>query len=137
MSALLQYVALNFEFEFEETLFYLNLVTLPDTHTHTHTHIHTQEVQTQLGHKQGINSFLIRPVQRITKYKLLLSDLHKTAKKAQLDTPILEKALSLMEEIPKRANDAMTLSMICGYDGNIHSYGQLIAHVSGGQGRRS
>ncbi len=35
-----------------------------------------------------------------------------------------------MEEIPKRANDAMTLSMICGYDGNIHSYGQLIAHVS-------
>ncbi len=35
-----------------------------------------------------------------------------------------------MEEIPKRANDAMTLSMIVDYDGNIHSYGQLIAHVS-------
>ena len=85
-----------------------------------------EDIQNQLGHRQGINSFLIKPVQRITKYQLLLRDLHKSAQKSSLDTPQLEKALQVMHDIPKRANDAMTLSMIYGYEGNIHAHGQII-----------
>ena len=46
-----------------------------------------------------------------------------------MSTPNLEKALELMQDVPKRANDAMTLSMICGYDGNIHAQGQIILQV--------
>ena len=88
-----------------------------------------QEVKTQLGHRQDIDSYLIKPVQRITRYKLLLGDLYRSAQKAEMKTPILERALSLMEDVPKRANDAMTLSMIYGYEGNIHSSGQIILQV--------
>ena len=68
-------------------------------------------------------------MQRITRYKLLLGDLYRSAQKAEMETPILERALSLMEDVPKRANDAMTLSMIYGYEGNIHSSGQIILQV--------
>ena len=48
-----------------------------------------------------------------------------------METGNLEKALQLMQDIPKRANDAMALSMIFGYDGNIHANGQIILQVSG------
>lgn len=90
---------------------------------------HSQEVQNQLGHREGIASFLIQPVQRITKYQLLLRDLRKTALKLGMEVPNLEKALHQMQDIPKRANDALALSMICGYEGNIHANGQIIQHV--------
>ena len=89
-----------------------------------------QEVKTQLGHRQDIDSYLIKPVQRITRYKLLLGDLYRSAQKAEMETPILERALNLMQDVPKRANDAMTLSMIYGYEGNIHHSGQIILQVS-------
>ena len=82
--------------------------------------------------RQGIDSYLIKPVQRITKYQLLLRDLKKSGEKAGLETGNLEKALQLMQDIPKRANDAMALSMIFGYEGNIHANGQIILQVSGG-----
>lgn len=80
--------------------------------------------------RQGIDSFLIKPVQRITKYQLLLRDLKKSGDKAMMKTDTLEKALQLMQDIPKRANDAMALSMIFGYEGNIHANGQIILQVS-------
>ena len=48
-----------------------------------------------------------------------------------METGGLEKALELMQDIPKRANDAMALSMIFGYDGNIHANGRIILQVSG------
>ena len=91
----------------------------------------TQDIQTQLKHRQGIASFLIKPVQRISQYQLLLRDLQKSAQKAGLaSTPQLDAALQQMQDVPKRTNDAMTLSMICGYEGAISASGQLIMHVS-------
>ena len=56
-------------------------------------------------------------------------DMHRSTQKAGMSTPNLERALQLMQDVPKRANDAMTLSMICGYDGNIHTHGQIILQV--------
>ena len=62
-------------------------------------------------------------------YKLLLRDIHNTAKKLGTVTSTLEKALQITQDVPKRANDAMTLSMIYDYDGNIHKHGQIILQV--------
>ena len=94
--------------------------------------ISPQDIQTQLKQRQGIASYLIKPVQRISLYQLLLRDLHKSAQKAGItSTPNLQSALQQMQDLPRRANDAMTLSMICGYDGNVSASGQLIMHVSG------
>lgn len=85
-----------------------------------------EEAQKQLSHRQGIDSVLIEPVQRATRYKLLLRELHSTASKINVVPASLEKAIQITHDVPKRANDAMTLSMIYGYDGNIHKHGQII-----------
>ena len=88
-----------------------------------------QETQKQLGHRQRIDALLIKPVQRMSQYKLLLRDIHETARKLGEVTPTLEKAVQITQEVPKRTNDAMTLSMIYGYEGNIHKHGQIILQV--------
>lgn len=45
------------------------------------------------------------------------------------DVPLLEEAVQLMQDVPKQANDAMALSMIVGYHGNIHANGQIVLQV--------
>jgi kalirin len=95
------------------------------TYTH-HGGTFFTEVQKKLGLREDIASFLIKPVQRITKYQLLLKDLLRTSQKAGKEVPLLEEALQLMQDVPKQANDAMALSMIIGYHGNIHANGQII-----------
>ncbi len=83
----------------------------------------------QLGHRQALDSLLIKPIQRMGMYKLLLRDLHATSKKALMLSSMMERALQMTQDVPKRANDAMTLSMIYGYDGNVHKHGQIILQV--------
>ena len=85
-----------------------------------------QGLQFQLGQKEDISSLLIRPVQRITKYQLLLGQLLRYAEKYGLPYTQLEKAVELMTEVPKRANDMMKLSMIDEYPSNIHANGSLL-----------
>lgn len=89
-----------------------------------------QDLQLKLGFREDIASFLIKPVQRITKYQLLLKDLLKSSQKAGWNVPLLEQALQLMQDVPKQANDAMALSMIVGYHGNIHANGQIVLQVN-------
>lgn len=89
-------------------------------------HCRIQGLQLQLGQKEDISSLLIRPVQRITKYQLLLGQLAKYADKYGLPCVQLGKAVELMTEVPKRANDKMKLSMIEEYPGNIHANGSLL-----------
>lgn len=88
-----------------------------------------KDVQKKLNLREDIASFLIKPVQRITKYQLLLKDMFKTSQKIGLNVPILEESLQLMKDVPKQANDAMALSMIIDYQGNIHANGQIIVQV--------
>ena len=88
-----------------------------------------QEVKEKYELREDIDSFLIKPVQRITKYQLLLKDLMKTSHKIGLPVPALEEAVQLMQDVPKQANDAMALSMIVGYQGNIHANGQIVLQV--------
>ena len=89
----------------------------------------SQEMQEELKLREDIASFLIKPVQRITKYQLLLRDLFLTSQKLDTDNPMLEKSLQLMKDVPKQANDAMALSMIVGYPGNIHANGEIVIQV--------
>ncbi len=90
--------------------------------------IYSQEVQTRLNEQVDIYSILLVPMERFLSYSDVLGTMQKAAKTAQLDTPILTKAHSLMVDIRRKANNTYTLNIIRGYDGNIHS-GELIEHV--------
>lgn len=54
-----------------------------------------QEVTERLGYRLGIEDYLIKPVQRIMKYQLLLKDFVKYTAKAGLDTTELKVSPSL------------------------------------------
>lgn len=95
-------------------------------HVMSHDLLWCQGLQLQLGQKENISSLLIRPVQRITKYQLLLGQLLRYAEKYGLPSVQVEKAVELMTEVPKRANDMMKLSSIQDYPGNINANGSLL-----------
>ncbi|KAI9343518.1 hypothetical protein BDR26DRAFT_858236 [Obelidium mucronatum] len=54
----------------------------------------------------SLESFLIKPVQRICKYPLLLRELLKHTVKTSIDYPELEKALENMESLAAKVNEA-------------------------------
>uniref|UniRef100_A0A8P4G4Y4 Uncharacterized protein n=1 Tax=Dicentrarchus labrax TaxID=13489 RepID=A0A8P4G4Y4_DICLA len=70
--------------------------------------------------------YLIKPIQRITKYQLLLKDFLKYTSKAGLDCEEIEKAVELMSLVPKRCNDMMNLGRLQGYEGKLTSQGKLL-----------
>ncbi|CAL8366716.1 unnamed protein product [Lota lota] len=85
-----------------------------------------EEVRQQLGHRLQINDLLIKPVQRIMKYQLLLKDFHKYYTKAGMDTEELEKAVEVMCFVPKRCNDMMNVGRLQGFEGKITAQGKLL-----------
>ena len=80
-----------------------------------------QELRIILGHKLQICDLLIKPVQRITKYQLLLRDVHKLTDRAQLTSQAasLAQACRLMRLVPKAANDMMDVGRLQGFDVSI------------------
>ncbi|XP_078619950.1 kalirin-like isoform X2 [Branchiostoma floridae x Branchiostoma japonicum] len=87
-----------------------------------------EEMRTKLGHKLSLQDLLIKPVQRIMKYQLLLKDLLKHTQKAGLDSSELEAAVNVMCVVPKRCNDMMNIGRLQGFDGNINAQGKLLLH---------
>ncbi|KAM9512923.1 triple functional domain protein-like isoform 4-T4 [Salvelinus alpinus] len=85
-----------------------------------------EELKQRLGHRLQITDLLIKPVQRIMKYQLLLKDLLKFSKKAAVDTTELEKAVEVMCVVPKRCNDMMNVGRLQGFDGKIVAQGRLL-----------
>ncbi|KAG5842409.1 hypothetical protein ANANG_G00177350 [Anguilla anguilla] len=77
-----------------------------------------EDLKQRLGHRLQITDLLIKPVQRIMKYQLLLKDFLKYSKKAGVDSPELEKAVEVMCIVPKRCNDMM--------NGKIVAQGRLL-----------
>lgn len=61
---------------------------------------------------------LIKPVQRITKYQLLLREALRLTEKTRRFSEIegLRAAAYVMREIPKRANDMMDVGRLQGFD---------------------
>ncbi|XP_015241504.1 PREDICTED: triple functional domain protein isoform X2 [Cyprinodon variegatus] len=85
-----------------------------------------EDLKQRLGHRLPITDLLIKPVQRIMKYQLLLKDFLKHSKKAGLECPDLEKAVELMCIVPKRCNDMMNVGRLQGFDGKIVAQGRLL-----------
>nr|XP_009295232.1 rho guanine nucleotide exchange factor 25 isoform X1 [Danio rerio] len=85
-----------------------------------------EELKQQLGHRLQLNDLLIKPVQRIMKYQLLLKDFHKYYTKAGMDTEELEKAVEVMCFVPKRCNDMMNVGRLQGFEGKITAQGKLL-----------
>ena len=70
--------------------------------------------------------YLIMPVQRITKYSLLLQDFHKFSVRAGLDAGNIEAALEVTRGISSRANNTIHLSMVEGVEPR---FGELVLQV--------
>ncbi|XP_047186675.1 guanine nucleotide exchange factor DBS isoform X1 [Scophthalmus maximus] len=88
-----------------------------------------QECQRKLEHKLGLDSYLLKPVQRITKYQLLLKELLKYSKGCD-GCDDLQEALSSILGILKAVNDSMHLIAITGYEGNLSELGRLLMQGS-------
>uniref|UniRef100_A0A8C5AER4 non-specific serine/threonine protein kinase n=1 Tax=Gadus morhua TaxID=8049 RepID=A0A8C5AER4_GADMO len=79
-----------------------------------------------LQSRLSISDFLIKPIQRITKYQLLLKDFLKYSSKAGIDCEQIEKAVDLMSQVPKLCNDMMNLGRLQGFEGKLTSQGKLL-----------
>uniref|UniRef100_A0A8C8H393 non-specific serine/threonine protein kinase n=1 Tax=Oncorhynchus tshawytscha TaxID=74940 RepID=A0A8C8H393_ONCTS len=85
-----------------------------------------EDLKQRLGQRLQITDLLIKPVQRIMKYQLLLKDFLKFSKKAGLDSVELEKGVEIMCIVPKRCNDMMNVGRLQGFDGKIVAQGRLL-----------
>ncbi|EDL08894.1 mCG120315 [Mus musculus] len=68
-----------------------------------------EDLKQRLGHRLQLTDLLIKPVQRIMKYQLLL-----------------KKAVEVMCIVPKRCNDMMNVGRLQGFDGKIVAQGKLL-----------
>ncbi|XP_045144302.1 proto-oncogene DBL [Echinops telfairi] len=84
-----------------------------------------QECQKKLKHRLGLDSYLLKPVQRITKYQLLLKDLLKYSTDCE-GTEQLKAALDSILELLKSVNDSMHQIAVTGYVGNLNDLGKMI-----------
>ncbi|KAM5157235.1 triple functional domain protein isoform 1-T1 [Mantella aurantiaca] len=86
-----------------------------------------EDLKQRLGHHLQISDLLIKPVQRIMSYQLLLKEFLKYSRKACLDVAELEKAVEVMSIVPKRCNDVMNVGRLQGFDqGKILAQGKLL-----------
>ncbi|XP_077959998.1 kalirin RhoGEF kinase b isoform X3 [Gasterosteus aculeatus] len=85
-----------------------------------------EDIQHEISCRMSISDYLIKPIQRITKYQLLLKDFLKYTSKGGLACDELEKAVKLMSLVPKRCNDMMNLGRLQDYEGKLTSQGKLL-----------
>uniref|UniRef100_A0A8C9NJ90 MCF.2 cell line derived transforming sequence-like 2 n=1 Tax=Serinus canaria TaxID=9135 RepID=A0A8C9NJ90_SERCA len=98
-----------------------------------------QECQRKLDHKLSLDAYLLKPVQRITKYQLLSSqvfpisffnqEMLKCSKNSE-GTAELEEALATVLDIIKSVNDSMHQIAITGYEGDVSELGKLLMQGS-------
>ncbi|XP_051933153.1 rho guanine nucleotide exchange factor 25 isoform X2 [Hippocampus zosterae] len=85
-----------------------------------------EDLRQQLGHRLQLNDLLIKPVQRIMKYQLLLKDFLKYYSKAGRDIEQLQRAVEVTCFVPKRCNDMMNVGRLQGFVGKITAQGKLL-----------
>ncbi|XP_058505225.1 proto-oncogene DBL isoform X4 [Solea solea] len=88
-----------------------------------------QECQKKLEHKLGLDSYLLKPVQRLTKYQLLLKELLKYSSDCE-GMSELQGALTAMLDLLKSVNDSMHQIAITGYEGDICELGRVLMQGS-------
>lgn len=89
-----------------------------------------EELRQKLKHRLQLCDLLIKPVQRITKYQLLLREALRLTERTQRLSEIegLRAAVHVMRVIPKAANDMMDVGRLQGFDGKITAQGKLLLH---------
>ncbi|KAK9877206.1 hypothetical protein WA026_016953 [Henosepilachna vigintioctopunctata] len=89
-----------------------------------------EELRVKLGQKLQLCDLLIKPVQRIMKYQLMLKDILKYTERAGLtaEAEQLKMAYEIMVIVPKEANDMMDVGRLQGFDGKITAQGKLLLH---------
>lgn len=77
-----------------------------------------EDLRNALNHKLQICDLLIKPVQRIMKYQLMLKDILKHTKRAGFTNELdnLRDALEVMTVVPQAANDMMDVGRLQGFD---------------------
>ena len=82
------------------------------------------DIRQRLNITHPIDAYLIKPVQRITKYQLLLKDLLSCCDSGQEGE--IRDGLDVMLRVPKKANDAMHYSNLDGCDLSNEQLGEVI-----------
>ncbi|EDO32328.1 predicted protein, partial [Nematostella vectensis] len=85
-----------------------------------------RECQANLGHKLPLTAYLLKPVQRITKYQLLLREMMKNTKNDRIAYMNLMEAFHAMQNVLRHLNDVMHSSGLKGYHGNLGDLGKLL-----------
>uniref|UniRef100_A0A8D0CKE4 MCF.2 cell line derived transforming sequence n=1 Tax=Scleropages formosus TaxID=113540 RepID=A0A8D0CKE4_SCLFO len=88
-----------------------------------------QECQRKLEHKLSLDSYLLKPVQRLTKYQLLLKELLKCSAGSE-GTAELQAALDAMLDLLRSVNDSMHQIAITGYEGELSDLGRVLMQGS-------
>ncbi|XP_050683948.1 triple functional domain protein isoform X1 [Leptidea sinapis] len=96
-----------------------------------------QELRNKLGHKLQLGDLLIKPIQRIQKYHLLVKKILSYSEAANAPPNVIDSlrdAVQCTSIIPKNANDMMDVGRLQGFKGNIAAQGKLLfqepLHVS-------
>jgi len=84
-----------------------------------------QEVRKKLGQKLLISDLLIKPVQRIMRYQLLLKEILKSTERMGDESRAIRSALQVMIDVPQQANDMMNVARIKDLPTNVHQLGEL------------
>ncbi|XP_029355022.1 uncharacterized protein plekhg4 isoform X2 [Echeneis naucrates] len=83
--------------------------------------------QAELGDKMDLSSYLLKPVQRMSKYALLLTDLIKEVGVAQeAELAALQAATDMVKFQLRHGNDLLAMDAIQDCDVNLKEQGQLI-----------
>ncbi|XP_030560757.1 triple functional domain protein isoform X1 [Drosophila novamexicana] len=82
-----------------------------------------EELQRRLEVEHPLPAYLIKPVQRITKYQLLLKDLLSCCEGSHGE---IKEGLEVMLNVPKKANDAMHLSLLENCDVSVDKLGEVV-----------
>ncbi|CAH2102846.1 unnamed protein product [Euphydryas editha] len=93
------------------------------------THLFLQACQQRLGHKLPLAAYLLKPVQRITKYQLLLKDLLRYSECGSMSSG-LQQALDCMLVVLKCVNDSMHQIAITGVPVDLNQQGELLLQSS-------
>ncbi|KAM7424797.1 hypothetical protein PAMA_000924 [Pampus argenteus] len=83
--------------------------------------------QVELGDKMDLSSYLLKPIQRMSKYALLLTDLMKEVAVAQeAELVVLQAATNMVKFQLRHGNDLLAMDAIRNCDVNLKEQGQLI-----------
>lgn len=86
-----------------------------------------KEIQLKLGHDLPFSSYLLKPVQRITKYQLLLKELMDKCVDSEPVFLNLKSAFDEMIKILRFLNQSMDVVGLKGFPGNLVDQGRLLA----------